>query len=290
MFTLPDSTNERAYIVAGSCLNLVGSYVNSTLAEACGGFGATVVDDFVTFAQQLREADLPVCDSDDFEDLNGGDPIGNGTTMTVFRCLWKSKKREVAVKRVNLGLPLGKSTLEAHNEEYRQLLESLFLELRVMNHPWFKAHPNIVDLLGVSWEFIGGDDVLSSHRPAMIVELADQTYPTLRALFSNSSEPVTDHLRLNLLTDVAEGMTILHATKVVHGDLKPENVLLFLGPRRLVAKLSDFGFCSPFVEARQQVGGTYFWNAPVGNFKSSIMRRKADCSSLGMHARCFVNH
>lgn len=69
MFTPPDSTNERAYIIAGSCLNLVGSYVDSTLAEACGGFGATV------------------CDSDDFEDVNGGDPIGNGTTMTVFRCL-----------------------------------------------------------------------------------------------------------------------------------------------------------------------------------------------------------
>ena len=170
----------------------------------------------------------------------------------------------VAVKRINLGIPLGKSMLEIHEEEYRASLKSLFLELRVMNHPWFKAHPNIVDLLGVSWDYIGGDETISSYRPSMIVELADQIVPTLKDFMSLSKEAlINERLIFDLLTDAAEGVTMLHATKIVHGDLKPENILLFSAPKRLVAKLSDFGFCSPFIEIRDRIGGTYYWNAPA---------------------------
>jgi serine/threonine protein kinase len=154
--------------------------------------------------------------------------------------------------------------LDVHEEEYRASLRSLFLELRVMNHPWFRAHPNFVDLYGVCWDRISGDDSISGYRPSMIVELADQQTPTLTELvIHHEHSPVDIELMLNLLADTAEGMTMLHATKIIHGDLKPENILLFPAPKRLVAKISDFGFCSPFVESRDRIGGTYYWNAPV---------------------------
>ncbi|EON69346.1 serine/threonine protein kinase [Coniosporium apollinis CBS 100218] len=243
--------------------SLIGDYVDSTLTQITQDIGGPVVDDLVTFARQLQETDLAVCNSEDFEDLNGGEAVGHGTTMTVFKCRWKSKDRVVAVKKINLGIPLGKSMLEVHEEEFRGLLKSLFLELRVMNHPWFKAHPNFVDLYGVCWEHVNGDDGISSHRPSMIVELADQTTPTLKEFVSHSGQDLTEErLIFDLLTDAAEAITMLHTTKIVHGDLKPDNILLFPAPKRLVAKLSDFGFCSPFVENRDQIGGTYYWNAP----------------------------
>ncbi|KAJ4107868.1 hypothetical protein NW760_008714 [Fusarium oxysporum] len=223
------------------------------------------IEDLTTFAQQLHTTGLPICEAADLEDLNDGAAIGSGTTMTVFKCLWKSKNKAVAVKRVNLGIALGQSQHEAHSQKYSGLLKSLLREMRVMNHPWCKAHPNFVELLGISWDAVTSDGGISSYRPAMIVELADPTTPQLRDLVKSSRYPLDlkdQRMMFDLLTDVAEGVTMLHAMKIVHGDLKPDNILLFRTKDRLVAKLSDFGFCSPFTDIEYKIGGTPYWNAP----------------------------
>eukprot|EP01033_Poteriospumella_lacustris_P010958 gene10958-7796_t len=53
---------------------------------------------------------------------------------------------------------------------------------------------------------------------------------------------------LQLLYDVVSGMCHLHERKVLHGDLKPQNILLTRSPRgRLVAKIADFGIARPTV-------------------------------------------
>ncbi|KAG7402621.1 Ankyrin-1 [Fusarium oxysporum f. sp. raphani] len=223
------------------------------------------IEDLTTFAQQLHTTGLPICEAADLEDLNDGAAIGSGTTMTVFKCLWKFKNKAVAVKRVNLGIALGQSQHEAHSQKYSGLLKSLLREMRVMNHPWCKAHPNFVELLGISWDAVTSDGGISSYRPAMIVELADPTTPQLRDLVKSSRYPLDlkdQRMMFDLLTDIAEGVTMLHAMKIVHGDLKPDNILLFRTKDRLVAKLSDFGFCSPFTDIEYKIGGTPYWNAP----------------------------
>ncbi|KAK2125650.1 kinase-like domain-containing protein [Fusarium oxysporum II5] len=234
------------------------------------------IEDLTTFAQQLHTTGLPICEAADLEDLNDGAAIGSGTTMTVFKCLWKSKNKAVAVKRVNLGIALGQSQHEAHSQKYSGLLKSLLREMRVMNHPWCKAHPNFVELLGISWDAVTSDGSISSYRPAMIVELADPTTPQLRDLVQSSRYPLglkDQRMMFDLLTDVAEGVTMLHAMKIVHGDLKPDNILLFRTKDRLVAKLSDFGFCSPFTDIEYKIGGTPYWNAPnsFGLTKTDIL-------------------
>jgi serine/threonine protein kinase len=245
-------------------LDLLGDSVDTTLSGFAREISNSAVDQLVSFASQLEGAGLTVCNINDLEDANEGNPIGHGTTVSVFKCCWKSRNKLVAVKRMNLGIPLGTSMLEVHKEEYRASLRSLFLEFRVLNHTWFKVHPNFVDLYGVCWDRVNEDDSISGHRPSMIVELADESTPTLKELVNHHGQsPVDIELMLNLLTDTAEGMTMLHATKIVHGDLKPENILLFPSSKRLVAKISDFGFCSPFAEGKDQIGGTYYWNAPV---------------------------
>ena len=241
-------------------------YAQSTLSEFAHRLGDPVVDSFLVFAQQLHSTGLPICESSDFEVLNDGEPIGSGATMTVFKSYWRSREKIVAVKKINLGVPIGTSMLEIHDQNYRNMLRSVLFELRVMHHPSFQAHSNFVDLLGVSWERVESDESLCGYRPSIIVELADEKTPTLQSFLYQQDESWTDEIRalaFNLLTDVAEGVTMLHATKIVHGDLKPENVLLFHAPGRLMAKISDFGFCNPFAESRDQIGGTLYWNAPV---------------------------
>jgi hypothetical protein len=57
-----------------------------------------------------------------------------------------------------------------------------------------------------------------------------------------------------------------HKLLVVHGDIKPENILVFEGGvGRLTAKVSDFGFSQSDSHPRwtgQEAGGTEYWNAP----------------------------
>lgn len=46
-----------------------------------------------------------------------------------------------------------------------------------------------------------------------------------------------------LCLDIARGLSALHRTGLVHGDMKAENVLVCSSPsRRYLAKISDFGF------------------------------------------------
>lgn len=54
---------------------------------------------------------------------------------------------------------------------------------------------------------------------------------------------------LQLLDDVVGGMRYLHDCKVLHRDLKPQNILLTRSGERLVAKIADFGIARPAVRS-----------------------------------------
>jgi serine/threonine protein kinase len=137
------------------------------------------------------------------------------------------------------------------------------LELRAMSHSLLKPHPNVVDLLAVSWHEEGPEwhRVL---RPIMITELAWKSEPTLESLMTIVSHKDLG-LKSSLLTDILSGLDVLHLCMIVHGDLKPENVLIFKeSPESALftAKLSDFGFSQGDPDSDLSAGGTAYWNAP----------------------------
>ncbi|KAG9119944.1 hypothetical protein FRC07_004790, partial [Ceratobasidium sp. 392] len=74
---------------------------------------------------------------------------------------------------------------------------------------------------------------------------------------------VDDIIRLNLLTDVARGLSHMHWLSIIHGDLKASNVVVGSGGR--IAKICDFGssriVCSCY-DGPQDQPGTAQWDSP----------------------------
>ena len=225
------------------------------------------LNDIISFSRQLDTSGVRVCHSKDIEFLDNGEPLGSGASLTVFKGRLKPHGQIVAVKKLNLERATGASSLAMHEQQYRSMLGSLILELRVMMHPWFLSHPNIVNLLAVYWEDSNkhSSKLLSSVQPVMVVEIADQLYPTLQHAIQSNSLKLCESDRFRILEDVAEGMTIIHGAKMIHGDIKPENILLFRNGVKYTAKVSDFGFSNPYVEGQRSIGGTTYWNAPVSS-------------------------
>ncbi|RWA06951.1 hypothetical protein EKO27_g8151 [Xylaria grammica] len=126
-------------------------------------------------------------------------------------------------------------------EQETYALVSFITELRVRTHAPLKEHPNIAQLRGVGWDF--EDEEATIPRPLLLEELAPQgaldnfwaRWNFIRLKFKS---------KLDLARNVAEGIRAMHDCGIVHGDIKPENILIF--PRKdadneFVAKLTDFG-------------------------------------------------
>lgn len=158
------------------------------------------------------------------------------------------------------------------------------LELRVLTDEFIKRHENIANLLGVSWHPRG-----DSICPILIMELACEEHPTLKEYLALSTPIKT---RLELVRDVLEGLSALHHIAVVHGDIKPENILIFKSSSAIgiSARLSDFGFCRPTADYKFGAGGTPYWNAPEclpnapADLKVEAYGEPRDVYSLGLLA------
>lgn len=159
-------------------------------------------------------------------------------------------------------------------------------ELRVLHH--LRRHPNIVQLRGVGWfyEFEGIDPC---PKPVLMLEPAEST---LDALVGNDVQ-LAPQTMMEIFADVTFGIQALHGCDIVHGDIKPANVLIFPKKRlhggveieRYVAKVSDFSLSLLDLGTgrTQFLGGTQYWTAPEAGDELSLDELKlADVWSLGL--------
>lgn len=87
--------------------------------------------------------------------------------------------------------------------------------------------------------------------------------------------------------EVAQGMVHLHCAHVIHGDLKPANVLLMNSRkdrRGFVAKVSDFGlaqYCPAAGIVKDAPWGTLVFMAPE-RFRLNMLSPASDVWSFGV--------
>lgn len=112
--------------------------------------------------------------------------------------------------------------------------------------------------------------------PAMISEFCDDGNLTD---YLERKKWSTD-LSLQMLSEASQGMMFLHSHKVIHGDLKPANILVNQG----VAKIADFGLSkfrqSTSYNGATTVRGTHGYMAP--EVYSGLIEKPADVYAFAM--------
>jgi protein kinase 1 len=141
--------------------------------------------------------------------------LGEGTFGTVHAC--SIKATPCAVKQ-----------LREDKESSVQLLADMLREHDAMMG---LRHPNVVLMLGIATDHV--------RRVGIVLELLEISLLELLHGTAEYKEYRTWHASfLSIASDVAKGVAYLHFNNVLHGNLKPGNVLL---SDSWVAKVADFG-------------------------------------------------
>jgi serine/threonine-protein kinase len=166
-------------------------------------------------------------------------PIGTGSSGTVWRARRRVDGALVAAKVLHPQLVTDADTLTRLVREGFQAM----------------VHPNLVQVLDLYIDRGRG-------QAAVIMDLVDGV--DLRQLLTSGQLGRAEGMRL--LSEVASGLSAVHAKGVVHRDLKPENILVRDLAGRHTALLTDFGLAraidQPTVTRSGQVPGTPAYLAP----------------------------
>ncbi|KAK3154847.1 hypothetical protein QOZ80_2BG0195830 [Eleusine coracana subsp. coracana] len=142
-------------------------------------------------------------------------------------------------------------------------------------------HPNLVTLIGASREAFG-----------LVYEFLPNGSLEDRLACTNNTPPLTWQVRTRIIFEMCSALIFLHSNKphpVVHGDLKPANILL---DANLVSKLGDFGICQLLIQSTTTTTTTrpYRTTSPKGTFaymdpgflSNGELTPRSDVYSLGI--------
>jgi len=139
--------------------------------------------------------------------------LGEGGSGSVCEGTWGASER-IAVKFI------------ACNN--RAVLESQYQEVRTLQE---LQHANIVQYKG---------SAVLKDEDTIVVALEFADHGSLQTLVEGHRPIAPDTLR-EYFADALHALSYVHASGIVHRDVKPSNLLLCSGPERVVCKLTDFG-------------------------------------------------
>jgi Protein kinase domain len=190
--------------------------------------------------------------------------------------------KTLVLKSVRLPREEMQKTVETGNlsEMARQRLKHLCMEISVLMHPPLAAHRNIIKLLGFT-QFPPNETTL----PSLIMEGAE--YGTLDEFLTSSVFERNNQTHQNqICADIADGLYALHECGIIHGDIKPANILICRHEAtEFVAKIGDFAYSFVPAEGFPRWNfGTDRWEAPELHARENVMSKESDIYSFGLVA------
>ena len=178
--------------------------------------------------------------------------LGGGAMARVYQGVDRTLKRRVAIKIIQ-------DTSHGNDIAIKKCLEEA-RALAALNHR------HVVQIYSVGQ---------LNEQPYIVMELVDGG--RLDQLIVDG-RPLDEARALEICIDITEGLQAAWGVGLIHGDVKPENILL--DPHG-VAKLVDFGIARfKHIHQRGQVYGTPQYVAPEVALKQRVDHR-ADIYSLG---------
>lgn len=177
--------------------------------------------------------------------------------------------------------------VEIDNVPVENVYSELATELQVLRHPTFQKHENIINLLGMIYHDAGDIDT-SNIIPALVLEFAE--FGSVKD-YQQNGYGTSYAEKLDIVRDAARGLEALHSCGIIHGDIKPSNLLVFKHPdRKFVVKLTDFGFAMGENDDRV-IGYTKYLEAPEAcTTVDPRYRRQLDIFSYGLLVQTVFNN
>ncbi len=140
--------------------------------------------------------------------------IGQGAMGVVYKAVDPIIDRTVAIKTINLNL--SKAELEEYEARFQQ-------EIKAAGR---LNHPNIVTIY----------DVGKTEQVAyMAMEFLEGQ--ELKDMIASGNLPPADMV-VDIIAQVADGLSFAHQQDIVHRDVKPSNIMVM---KNMLAKITDFG-------------------------------------------------
>ncbi|MCJ1436521.1 hypothetical protein MMC27_005900 [Xylographa pallens] len=189
---------------------------------------------FLATAQKLGVDFLPITWQ------SGRQSIGSGGTSRIEEA-YQNKLTRFAFKRIR--------NSEKREKSESDIFQMLTTEITVLSHPFIREHQNIAQLQGICW------DISSDNRvwPVLVFERAQ--FGDLYNFASGSEwKKLNIRQRAKLCFDVGDALADMHSSNIIHGDIKPENVLIFsFLSKTYTAKVTDFGYSSRYGDEKHLI-------------------------------------
>lgn len=197
--------------------------------------------------------------------------------------------KNIAIKRSRAPVRTIPVSRDVALQDLNQQLRSAQSEIDTLSHAPFRNHDHIVKLLawGLCLDTLEDRNLEALRIPLLVLERAECNLFESLQLNIEEDGYLNEAAKVKVCFDIGSGLSALHAESVAHGDLKPQNILMFPKDDGWIAKLCDFGLSAEDRYNKETIvsyGGTMGWRPKEAMFQNDLPLTSGACQPCDIFA------